>query len=150
MFNTNHKETSQMLLKDKTGYSYTIELHRNGESIESIKQKVFEASGVTPENQRLILDGKELTEETYEACITNGWCVSKDGCSVTHIVERYPQDDFSNIQSLLSDDRIRYIAEVTKDLEREGFSLEQINSAIKAVYDSIEPQSTDSTSRPRY
>jgi len=50
MFNTNHRN---IFIKDLSGNTYTIDVIPTQENMESISQKVFEASGIPVEQQRL-------------------------------------------------------------------------------------------------
>ncbi len=52
----------QIFVKTQTGKTITIEVEPT-DSIEAVKEKIFEKEGILPENQRLIFNGEQLDEE---------------------------------------------------------------------------------------
>ena len=51
----------QIFVKTQTGKTITIEVEPT-DSIEAVKEKIFEKEGILPENQRLIFNGEQLDE----------------------------------------------------------------------------------------
>ena len=51
----------QIFVKTQTGKTITIEVEPT-DSIEAIKEKIFEKEGILPENQLLIFNGEQLNE----------------------------------------------------------------------------------------
>ena len=51
----------QIFVKTQTGKTITIEVEPT-DSIEDVKEKIFEKEGILPENQRLIFNGEQLDE----------------------------------------------------------------------------------------
>ena len=59
----------QIFVKTQTGKTITIEVEPT-DSIEAVKEKIFENEGILPENQRLIFNGEQLDEGKHCQIIT--------------------------------------------------------------------------------
>ena len=133
----NNQRNCQIFVKDVYGVMHIVELNKDELSTDYIKEKVFLKTGVPTEQQKLIMAGRELSEETYNSCITNGLLIGKEDCRVMYLVTKRPQVDFSNIEGLLNDQRIYDIVMLIESLENEdSYNLKQIEVAVRKIYNS--------------